>query len=131
MAIIRPVGVVVLGLLTLALGACGGGDAESPQPGAELYAESCQTCHGDPVTGEGRVSPENPAHGPGGHTWHHADGQLVDLVLGRFTYPGREMPSFAETLSDQDVIDILAYLKQGWTSEQREYQSEVSRLSGG
>lgn len=124
--------VLILALLALVAAACGGeGDTASPSRGAELYEASCQTCHGDPVTGEGRIPAETPSHGPGGHTWHHADGQLIDLVLGRFNYPGREMPSFGDTLSDQDVEDILAYLKQGWTAEQRDYQAEVSRLSSG
>ena len=99
----------------------------SSEDGEQLYVQSCQSCHGDAATGAGRLTALIPAHGPSGHTWHHADGQLVDIVLGRFTYPGREMPSFAGTLSEEQVESIIAYIKVGWNEEMREYQAEVSR----
>jgi hypothetical protein len=37
------------------------------------------------------------------------------------------MPSFAGTLSESDVANILAYFKTLWTPEQLEFQAEVSR----
>jgi mono/diheme cytochrome c family protein len=68
-----------------------------------------------------------PSHGPGGHTWHHADTQIADIILGRAEYPGRTMPSFAGRLSEAEVEALLAHLKGGWTGEQRTAQAEVTR----
>ena len=68
-----------------------------------------------------------PIHGPSGHTWHHADSQLVDIVLGRLSYLARTMPSYEATLSEKDVLAILAYLKTNWPPEQRAFQEEASR----
>ena len=90
----------------LVIGACAaspGRDAEATQAGARLYAANCQACHGEAVTGAGSIAPA-PSHGPEGHTWHQADGQLVDIVLGALDYP-----------------------KSSWSDEQRSFQEETSR----
>ena len=114
--------------LSLLVIGCSGSelDAGVSARGEQLYALNCQSCHGDAATGAGRLTATIPSHRPGGHTWHHADGQHVDIVLGRFTYPGREMPSFAETLTEQQVEEILAYIKTGWSKEILERQADVS-----
>lgn len=80
------------------------------------------------MTGEGRDDGFSlaPIHGPEGHTWHHADGQLLDLIQGRSTYPDRTMPKFEGVLSDADVNAVVEFLKLGWTEEQLTFQREVS-----
>ncbi len=105
-----------------------GPSLESLQVAAAKYQANCASCHGNPVTGEGRADgfALAPIHGPGGHTWHHADGQLLDIVQGRITYPDRIMPAFEGILSDADVIAVLDFLKLGWTEEQLASQQEVS-----
>ena len=92
--------------------------------GAELYAAQCQACHGDARTGSG-ASAGAPSHGPDGHTWHHPNAQLADLVLDRKRGLG-VMPAFRGRLSAGDVDAILTYIKAGWTEEQRAAQAEVS-----
>ena len=79
-----------------------------------------------PETGKGAVD-NAPVHGPDGHTWHHPDGQLRELILGTLDYPGKTMPSFAEKLTDGEIDAVLEYIKSNWESEQRELQEEVSR----
>ena len=122
--------VVTLALAVLplvALGCSAKGEETAAAQAAQLYAQNCQACHGDAATGAGRSTALIPSHGPDGHTWHHADAQIIDIVLGRFTYPGREMPSFGESLTEEQVELILAHIKLGWNDEMREYQAEVSR----
>ena len=104
----------------------GGASPEAIGQGKVIYSERCATCHGDAATGIGRADLAYPVHGPDGHTWHHADGQLADIILGRFTYPGRMMPSFADVVTEKQVDDVLAYLKQGWLPEQVAFQKQVS-----
>lgn len=129
---------VAIGATLLILAGCAGDTqtaASSPvDRGRSIYEESCVSCHGDPVTGRGAF-PGVPVHGPNGHTWHHADGQLTQVILGRIDYPGRTMPTFEGKLTEADVDDVLSYIKTGWEAEQRAFQAEISEsweiLSGG
>lgn len=109
--------------------ACATGAGSGPghvEHGQHLYAQQCASCHGDAATGRGAVPPA-PNHGPEGHTWHHADGDLAGIILGRLDYPSRSMPSFAGKLTEADVAAVLAHIKAGWTEAQRTQQAELSR----
>ena len=118
----------VVSLVTLA--ACGGGSSSSEdgliEQGSRIYAEDCLVCHGDARTGEGAVD-NAPVHGPAGHTWHHPDGQLKEIILGTLDYPGKTMPSFAENLTESEIDAVLEYIKSNWDTPQLEWQAEVSR----
>ena len=120
--------IAVLVVILVALAACAG-DGKNRRPaaerGASIYADNCQSCHGVAATGLD-AAPNTPTHGPEGHTWHHADGQLVQIVLGQLQIPGRTMPSFEGILSEQDVLDVLAHLKSNWPADKRQFQVEVS-----
>lgn len=126
--------VVLIGLV-LALAACSSGgasggvvDARQVDLGKRLYVEHCLSCHGEVATGANAVvgTPPAPVHGPSGHTWHHPDGMLIDIVLGSYDYPGRAMPPFEDRLSAAEVRVILEYIKTQWTGGQRARQAEVS-----
>ena len=116
-------------LLIVALGACGGGgssDDDLIELGRTIYAEDCQVCHGEARTGRGGLA-NAPVHGPDGHTWHHPDGQLRELILGALDYPQKTMPSFVGRLTDSEVDAVLEYIKSNWDTTQLEWQAEVSR----
>ena len=115
-------------LLIVALTACdGGGSSDDPiEVGRTVYEKNCFICHGEAKTGESGLA-NAPAHGPQGHTWHHPDGQLRELILGSLDYPGKTMPSFVGKLTDSEVDAVLEYIKTGWDAPQLEYQAEVSR----
>jgi mono/diheme cytochrome c family protein len=108
--------------------ACGGTGrpmvTAQEERGRTLYEGSCSQCHEAADNGTGRLA---PPHGPQGHTWHHPNGEIIDIVLGRLDYPGRAMPSFQGKLSEEEVLAILAYLKTNWTPDQREFQEAVTR----
>ncbi len=123
-------GFLALGMafLLFAFAACTGSQ-EGGQPdaerGATIYSENCQVCHGDATTGN-RAIPNAPTHGPQGHTWHHADGQLVQIIFGQLDFPGKTMPSFEGKLTEGEVRDVLGYIKSGWPAEMRQSQAEAS-----
>lgn len=112
---------------------------ETLQLGARLYAENCQTCHGD-RQGKGRI-PAAPSHGPDGHTWHHSDRNLREVILNGATEMTEQMrrmmgvpddaprmPAWKDKLSQDDINAILAYIKTFWTDEQRQLQAETPMM---
>lgn len=99
--------------------------------GKELYATHCASCHGAKLEGQpewrkrmpnGRLPA--PPHDESGHTWHHPDSVLVDIVKNGLV-PGRtapegyqsDMPAFGKALSDADIEAVLAYIKSTWRQE--------------
>ena len=71
-----------------------------------------------------------PPHDANGHTWHHADRQLFTITkhgVGAVV-PGYEsdMPAFADTLIDAEIVAILAYIKSTWPERERAFQAEVT-----
>ena len=100
-----------------------------PPHGQAIFQANCAVCHG--TDGEGQpdwhvkkpdgILPAPPLNGDG-HTWHHGDGTLYTYVSkgGKF-YEAPEIPSFksgmpgfGETLSREEIIAVIKYLKSLW-----------------
>lgn len=117
--------------------------------GKAIYAGQCAACHGANLEGQpnwrermsnGRLPA--PPHDASGHTWHHPDAVLVDIVRHGLV-PGKtapdayesDMPAYGRVLSDADVVAVLAYIKSRWPRAALEAQKEVSlqhpRRAGG
>jgi mono/diheme cytochrome c family protein len=113
--------------------------AFDPLAGEVLYQASCAACHGANLEGQanwrypgddGRLPA--PPHDIEGHTWHHGDEMLFSYIkLGGKEALAREgvdfnsaMPGFSEQLDDQQIRNILAYIKSTWPEQQRQYQAE-------
>ncbi len=111
--------------------------------GQTLYKDSCASCHGADLEGQEswqtpKVDGQMPAppHDRTGHTWHHGDGDLFDYTkLGGAEFLKSKgvanfnsgMPGFAETLGDQDIADVLAFIKSTWPDREREIQAGRTR----
>jgi thiosulfate dehydrogenase len=90
--------------------------------GAAAYEASCALCHGDAHSGEGRLvdrAPTLPEDTVAEHpapTYSDADRRLVFIEKVRhgafLGYSGQMPPLSLETLSDEDLGHILAYLGQ-------------------
>lgn len=93
--------------------------------GEMLYGAHCAQCHANPETG-GQRSYGAPRHDEDGHTWHHADRQLVGWVLNGIPGAG-VMPAFGNQLSEEQVVAIFAYIKSTWNAEVREFQEGGSQ----
>ncbi|WP_437342585.1 c-type cytochrome [Ruegeria arenilitoris] len=138
-----PVAVVIIGLASAQWWMSKGvpdGASGDPLRGAALYAENCASCHGANLDGQpdwqtpdaDGVLPA-PPHDRTGHTWHHGDGLLFDYtklggeeMLKRMGVSGGKsgMPGFADSLSDQDIWDILAFIKNSWPERERAIQRQ-------
>ena len=106
--------------------------------GQTLYAENCAACHGASLEGQdnwqspgedGRLPA--PPHDETGHTWHHGDQVLFEYTKlgGRalMAAQGMEfdsgMPGFGDQLSDQEIWNILGYIKSTWPGRIQEMQA--------
>ena len=101
-------------------------DRQITKIGQSLYQEYCASCHGANLEGEPNWRDRDedgylpaPPHDPSGHTWHHPDEQLF-LITKHGTekmvgggYKSR-MAGFGDSLSDEEIIAILAYIKSTW-----------------
>ncbi len=108
--------------------------AEQLAQGEQVYNVNCAACHG--VKGEGqpnwKVPNENgvypaPPHNSEGHTWHHADDLLLEIIAnggGEYS-PKSGMPGFTGVLTNQEMVAVLAYIKTFWGPEQMEFQNQV------
>lgn len=108
--------------------------------GKAIYANNCASCHGATLQGQpnwrerlpnGRLLA--PPHDKTGHTWHHPDGMLFDmvkngLVPGKTAPPGyqSDMPAYGTILSDEEIIAVLTYIKSSWPPKVLEAQKEVT-----
>lgn len=108
--------------------------------GKVIYANNCAACHGASLQGQPNWRERMPSgklpappHDKTGHTWHHPDAMLVDmvkngLVPGKTAPPGyvSDMPAYGDMLSDQEIIAVLAYIKSSWPPKVLEAQKEVT-----
>lgn len=114
-------------------------NAEQVAVGQHFYDLACASCHGKNLEGQPNWQsrlPDGflpaPPHDASGHTWHHPD-----QILFRITKLGTaaeapagyktNMPGFGETLTDDQIWAILAYIKSRWPEDIRARQAEIDR----
>lgn len=115
------------------------GDPMQVAAGEAIYRARCAGCHGVNLEGQpdwqsrlptGRLPA--PPHDQSGHTWHHADALLLQILregpafyasLGAET----DMPAFGTVLSDGDLAAVLAYIKSRWPAEIQARQAQMNR----
>jgi mono/diheme cytochrome c family protein len=111
--------------------------------GQQVYVTHCAACHGPQLEGQpdwqrrradGRLPA--PPHDASGHTWHHPDRVLFNIVMDgveKHAPPGyrSDMPAYRGTLADRDVWAVLAYIKAQWPAEILLRQQQMDRMSRG
>ena len=118
-------------------------DSASAELGAPLYQEFCASCHGENLEGQGNWQSPNadgtlpaPPHDDTGHSWHHGDALLFEYTrLGGaeamkqsgLTGFKSGMPGFTEDLTDEEIWNILAYIKSTWSDRIQELQATRSK----
>jgi len=101
--------------------------------GADLYATMCASCHGTDLRGDPNWRVMNadgsfppPPQDSSGHTWHHGDDLLVEIILDGSDFPQSRMPAFGDQLTEPDALAILEFFKSNWGSQERTVQWEVT-----
>lgn len=115
-------------------------DSAQVARGKTLYEQNCASCHGVKLGGQadwrqrlpnGRMPA--PPHDASGHTWHHPDKVLVDIVKNGLV-PGRtapegyesDMPAYGASMKDEDIVAVLAYIKSNWPADALEAQRNIT-----
>jgi mono/diheme cytochrome c family protein len=108
-------------------------DADLVSVGESLYLQECAACHGADLRGAPNGKKANddgsyppPPHDSSGHTWHHSDATLIDLILNGSGFEQSRMPAFAGRLSDDEVWAIIEYLKSEWGERERAFQWQIT-----
>ncbi|WP_422377026.1 c-type cytochrome [Roseibium sp.] len=108
--------------------------------GAGIYEQACAACHGNQLQGEPDWQTANadgtlpaPPHDQTGHTWHHSDDLLFRITkfgtrkaLGLETVASN-MPAFEETLTDEDIVAVLSFIKASWPEDIRTRHDLLNR----
>ena len=113
-------------------------NAQQVATGKRVYDAQCASCHGASLEGQPnwRERLPNgkfpaPPHDQSGHTWHHSDGLLFDIIkngIEGHAPPGyrSDMPAFRGRLTDPDIWAVLSYIKSTWPADTQRWQAEVS-----
>ena len=95
--------------------------------GQILYVTNCASCHGINLEGQPNWRSSNgdgilpaPPHDATGHTWHHDNALLFEytkfggqgaLETRGITDFNSGMPAFKDVISDEDIWNVLAYIR--------------------
>lgn len=113
---------------------------EMSTSGRVLYLKFCASCHG--LEGEGQTNWQKPnvlgelpapPHNAQGHTWRHSDVDLFKMIADGWRDPFNRtdrltMPPFKDILTQDQISEIVDYLKTFWSVEQREFQREQTSI---
>ncbi|WP_415401381.1 c-type cytochrome [Tateyamaria sp. SN3-11] len=107
--------------------------------GQVLYQAQCAACHGAALEGQPdwRVPNDDgtlpaPPHDESGHTWHHDNVLLFEYTKlggrGALAVRGIEdfnsaMPAFDGVISDDEIWDILAFIRSTWPEQVQQMQA--------
>lgn len=115
------------------------GAPDQAERGRSIYIAECASCHGRNLEGQAGWQQElpgggrlGPPHDATGHTWHHPDTLLFDIIKRggqAHSPPGYQnnMPAFESRLSDEEVWAVLAYIKSTWPPDIRAAQEQANQ----
>jgi len=117
-------------------------DAAFVAMGQDIYQAQCASCHGVNLDGQpnwrqrrpnGRLPA--PPHDATGHTWHHPDDVLFQITqMGTAALVGggyeSDMPGYAETLTDEEILAALSYIKSQWPEEIQAQHDQINQGAG-
>lgn len=118
-------------------------DATAIENGQAIYDTHCAACHGIDLAGEENWRDRDadgylpaPPHDETGHTWHHPDTQLFMITKhGTAAIVGQgyksNMMGFDDLLTDQDILEVLAYIKSTWPNRVIDTHNRINQDAKG
>ena len=96
-------------------------DRPTTRPGGAIYAGACASCHG--FDGKG-FTPYMPALVGNPVVLDHNPSSLINLMLNgsiplvaKGTPDAYRMPQFRQQLSDQDIAEVVTFIRNGWGNQ--------------
>lgn len=138
---------LAIGLLIMINGTCAEqiqrkadvNNLKQTQRGEFIYQRFCSFCHGKNLEGQANWRTRKadgklpaPPHDETGHTWHHDDQLLFNITKFGLVPPyapknyKTDMPSWGDTLKDEDIWAVLAYIKSKWPAETQKIQTKIN-----
>jgi len=118
-------------------------DAAAVARGERIYAATCASCHGAVLQGQPDWQTRDaegylpaPPHDETGHTWHHPDALLLEIVRrGTAAVVGQgyqsRMPGYAGTLTEAEMREVLGYIKSTWPERVIAIHTKINAQPGG
>ena len=116
-------------------------DSKTVTRGSLIYKQHCSSCHGKNLEGapSWRLRLPNgklpaPPHDESGHTWQHSDKILFSLTKQGPTKIIRgdckgDMPGLDKTLTDDQIIELLSYIKSRCPKEKQKCRNLLNERS--
>ena len=99
-------------------------DAAQIERGYATYLKNCSVCHGPngEATPDWRTPLENGRYPPpplddSAHAWHHSTEELKRFILNGGPPGEGRMPGWEGVLTEQEIDDILVWIKSLWSDE--------------
>lgn len=139
--LIRPrTALTAIVAVALSVSACGDSDRSATEEyasvvdeGAALYATHCAACHGGNLEGDPNWMTPNadgsynpPPQNGTGHTWHHGDPTLVQLISQGSPFRESKMPAFGDVLTEEQIVSILEFFRSNWGEQERAFQQQAT-----
>lgn len=109
---------------------------EQVDRGERVFAEKCAGCHGKFAQGafawrrrgpDGKY-PAPPLNGTG-HAWHHSLRALHHTIRNALPPGQGRMPPFRDVLSDEQILDVIAWFQSKWPDEIYRHWAEIDQRS--
>lgn len=92
--------------------------------GEALFQRHCAVCHGEAAQGNANWSKRDasgnfppPPLDDTAHAWHHPLVDLQKVIRNGGVAYGGTMPPFGDTLSDEEIRNVIAFFQQTWSDE--------------
>jgi mono/diheme cytochrome c family protein len=114
---IFAVGVVTLGFAFIVISSAAAAAEGDPKAGKARYDLLCGSCHGTSGKGDGpaaaALTPKPRDHSDGKYMNTLTDKYFFDIIKGGGASAGKSplMPPWAGQLSDQDIRNLVAYIR--------------------
>ncbi|MCB4457518.1 c-type cytochrome [Leisingera sp. McT4-56] len=117
-------------------------DPQAVAAGQRIYQDHCASCHGAGLQGEPDWQTRDsegympaPPQDASGHTWHHPDAQLLEITRhGMAQLVGNgyrsRMQGYAGVLSEQEMLEVLAYIKSRWPADIIARHNQINSQDG-
>lgn len=135
LSVIAGIGIYMVVETNPALATVDQSDPKVIMQGSLLYDTNCASCHGKNLEGQPNWQVKNddgtlpaPPHDKDGHTWHHDDGLLFNYTKDGGASLGIDgfvsgMPPFRDSLTDDEIWSVLAFIKSTWPERHRTRQA--------